>query len=114
MVELHDTASSSRAGHTVLAGDARSHTFKNLNPGTRYSVAVRATAGPYHTSTPNLTHCTREYDALLAARCPPPDLLPSQFKSEAILVQTDPAFLSHPHNPHGLATHTQVAIHMQP
>ncbi|KAM9184859.1 receptor-type tyrosine-protein phosphatase V-like [Mergus octosetaceus] len=59
VVELHDTASSSGAEHTALAGDARSHTFKNLNPGTRYSVVVRATAGPYHTSTPNLTHCTR-------------------------------------------------------
>lgn len=75
VVELHDTASSSGAEHTALAGDARSHTFKNLDPGTRYSVAVRATAGPYHTSTPNLTHCTREYDALLAAGCPP--LIPS-------------------------------------
>lgn len=74
MVDVYDTASSSRVGRTVLGGDARSHTFRNLSPGTRYSVAVRATAGPFHTSTPNLTHCTREYDALLAARCPPPDL----------------------------------------
>ncbi|CAM9830228.1 unnamed protein product [Bubo scandiacus] len=59
LVDVYDTASSSRLGHTVLGGDARSHIFRNLSPGTRYSVAVRATAGPFHTSTPNLTHCTR-------------------------------------------------------
>uniref|UniRef100_A0A8C0EFH7 Receptor-type tyrosine-protein phosphatase V n=1 Tax=Bubo bubo TaxID=30461 RepID=A0A8C0EFH7_BUBBB len=59
LVDVYDTASSSRMGHTVLGGDARSHIFRNLSPGTRYSVAVRATAGPFHTSTPNLTHCTR-------------------------------------------------------
>lgn len=67
MAELYDTASSRRVGHTVLGGGSRSHIFHSLNPGTHYSVAVRATAGPYHASTPNLTHCTREYSALLAA-----------------------------------------------
>lgn len=67
MAELYDTASSHRVGHAVLGGGARSHIFHSLNPGTLYSVAVRATAGPYHTSTSNLTHCTREYGALLAA-----------------------------------------------
>ncbi|XP_009946384.1 PREDICTED: receptor-type tyrosine-protein phosphatase V-like, partial [Leptosomus discolor] len=59
VVDVYDTASSSRVGRVVLGGDARSHIFRNLSPGTRYSVAVRATAGPFHTSTPNLTHCTR-------------------------------------------------------
>ncbi|XP_009461579.1 PREDICTED: receptor-type tyrosine-protein phosphatase V-like [Nipponia nippon] len=59
MVDVYDTASSSRVGRVVLSWDARSHTVRNLRPGTRYSVAVRATAGPFHTSTPNLTHCTR-------------------------------------------------------
>ncbi|KAM6040981.1 receptor-type tyrosine-protein phosphatase V-like isoform 3-T3 [Theristicus caerulescens] len=59
MVDVYDTASSSRVGRVVLGGDARSHTFRNLSSGTRYSVTVRATAGPFHTSTPNLTHCTR-------------------------------------------------------
>ncbi|NXO57208.1 PTPRV phosphatase, partial [Aramus guarauna] len=66
VVDVYDTASSSRVGHMVLGGDARSHIFRNLSPGTRYSVEVRATAGPFHASTPNLTHCTREYDAVLA------------------------------------------------
>lgn len=73
-MDVYDTASSSHVGHMVLGGDARSHIFRNLSPGSHYSVAVRATAGPFHTSTPNVTHCTREYDALLAALCPPPDL----------------------------------------
>lgn len=59
VAELYDTASSRRVGHTVLGGGSRSHIFHSLNPGTHYSVAVRATAGPYHASTPNLTHCTR-------------------------------------------------------
>lgn len=82
MVDVYDTASSSRVGRVVLGGDARSHTFRSLSPGTRYSVAVRATAGPFHTSTPNLTHCTRECDALLAAWCPPPGLpLPGAARS---------------------------------
>ncbi|NWX21359.1 PTPRV phosphatase, partial [Aegotheles bennettii] len=66
VAEVYDTASSSSVGHMVLHGGARSHLFRNLSPGTRYSVAVRATAGPFHASTANLTHCTREYDALLA------------------------------------------------
>ncbi|NXG58031.1 PTPRV phosphatase, partial [Hemiprocne comata] len=66
VVEVYDTASRSRVGRVVLGVDARSHIFRNLSPGTHYHVAVRATAGPFHTSTPNLTHCTREYDALLA------------------------------------------------
>ncbi|NXS56833.1 PTPRV phosphatase, partial [Brachypteracias leptosomus] len=65
VVDVYDMASDSAVGHLVLGGDARSHIIKNLSPGTHYSVAVRATAGPFHTSTPNLTHCTREYDALL-------------------------------------------------
>ncbi|XP_074019431.1 receptor-type tyrosine-protein phosphatase V-like [Numenius arquata] len=59
VVDVYDRASSSHVGHVVLGGDARSHTFRNLSPGTHYSVAVRATAGPFHTSTPNLTLCTR-------------------------------------------------------
>nr|XP_009665641.1 PREDICTED: receptor-type tyrosine-protein phosphatase V-like isoform X3 [Struthio camelus australis] len=59
VVDLYDTASSSCVGHMVLSRHARSHTFSNLSPGTRYSVVVRATAGPYHASTLNLTHCTR-------------------------------------------------------
>ncbi|XP_010127888.1 PREDICTED: receptor-type tyrosine-protein phosphatase V-like [Chlamydotis macqueenii] len=59
MVDVYDTASGSRVGSTVLEGNARSHTFRNLSPGTHYSVTVRATAGPFHTSTPNFTHCTR-------------------------------------------------------
>ncbi|XP_040547232.1 receptor-type tyrosine-protein phosphatase V isoform X5 [Gallus gallus] len=58
VAELYDTASSRRVGHAVLGGGSRSHIFHSLNPGTHYSVAVRATAGPYHASTPNLTHCT--------------------------------------------------------
>ncbi|XP_054037516.1 receptor-type tyrosine-protein phosphatase V-like isoform X1 [Rissa tridactyla] len=59
VVDVYDTASRSRVGRVVLSGDARSHTFRNLSPGTRYSMAVRATAGPFHTSSPNFTHCTR-------------------------------------------------------
>ncbi|KAM6044418.1 receptor-type tyrosine-protein phosphatase V-like isoform 2-T2 [Chlamydotis macqueenii] len=59
VVDVYDTASGSRVGSTVLEGNARSHTFRNLSPGTHYSVTVRATAGPFHTSTPNFTHCTR-------------------------------------------------------
>ncbi|NXP46025.1 PTPRV phosphatase, partial [Heliornis fulica] len=66
VVDVYDTASSSHVGHKVLSGVARSHIFRNLSPGTHYSVTVRATAGPFHTSTPNLTHCTREYGAVLA------------------------------------------------
>ncbi|XP_053943465.1 receptor-type tyrosine-protein phosphatase V-like isoform X3 [Cuculus canorus] len=59
VVEVYDTASSSRVERVVLGGDARTHFFRNLSPGTHYSLAVRATAGPFHTSTSNLTHCTR-------------------------------------------------------
>ncbi|XP_009983628.1 PREDICTED: receptor-type tyrosine-protein phosphatase V-like, partial [Tauraco erythrolophus] len=59
MVDVYDTTSSSHVRRVVLGRDAESHTFRNLSPGTRYSVAVRATAGPFHTSTPNFTHCTR-------------------------------------------------------
>ncbi|NXD82662.1 PTPRV phosphatase, partial [Halcyon senegalensis] len=66
VVDVYDIASSGPVGHTVLSGHARSHIIRNLSPGTHYSVAVRATAGPFQASTPNLTHCTREYDALLA------------------------------------------------
>ncbi|NWW88713.1 PTPRV phosphatase, partial [Rhynochetos jubatus] len=66
VLDVYDTASSSHVGHMVLGGDVRNHIFRNLSPGTRYSVAVRATAGAFHTSTPNLTHYTREYDAFLA------------------------------------------------
>ncbi|NXV58077.1 PTPRV phosphatase, partial [Molothrus ater] len=66
VVDAHDTASGTPVGHTLLGGHARSHILRSLSPGTRYSVAVRATAGPFHASTPNLTHCTRECDALLA------------------------------------------------
>ncbi|NXF87610.1 PTPRV phosphatase, partial [Eubucco bourcierii] len=65
MVDVYDTTSSSLAGHTVLGGDARSHIFSILSPGTNYSVAVSAIAGPFHSSTPNVTHCTREYCAPL-------------------------------------------------
>ncbi|NXP08616.1 PTPRV phosphatase, partial [Thinocorus orbignyianus] len=66
VVDVYDRGSSSRVGHMVLGGGARSHTFGNLSPGTHYSITVRATAGPFHASTPSFTHCTREYDALLA------------------------------------------------
>ncbi|NXL51339.1 PTPRV phosphatase, partial [Podilymbus podiceps] len=66
VADVYDTASSSHAGHMMLGGDARSHIFRNLSPGTHYSVSVRATAGPFYTSTPNFTHCTRECDDLLA------------------------------------------------
>ncbi|NXR88981.1 PTPRV phosphatase, partial [Hypocryptadius cinnamomeus] len=66
VVDARDTASGTPVGHTLLAGHARSHILRSLSPGTRYSVAVRATAGPFHASTPNLTHCTRECDVLLA------------------------------------------------
>ncbi|NXC37731.1 PTPRV phosphatase, partial [Penelope pileata] len=66
VAQLYDTASGRHVGHAVLGGGARSHIFHNLHPGTHYSVAVRAAAGPYHASSPNLTHCTREYGALLA------------------------------------------------
>ncbi|NXK89081.1 PTPRV phosphatase, partial [Formicarius rufipectus] len=66
VVDVYDAASGTHVGHSVLGGDARSHIFRTLSPGTFYSVAVRATAGPFHASTPNLTHCTRECDALLA------------------------------------------------
>ncbi|XP_031988928.1 receptor-type tyrosine-protein phosphatase V-like isoform X5 [Corvus moneduloides] len=59
VVNVGDAASGAPVGHTVLGGDARSHILRSLSPGTRYSVAVRATAGPFHASTPNLTHCTR-------------------------------------------------------
>lgn len=86
MVDVGDAASGAPVGHTVLGGDARSHILRSLSPGTRYSVAVRATAGPFHASTPNLTHCTRECDALLVARCSSPDL-PFPVQSETTLVQ---------------------------
>ncbi|NXG41131.1 PTPRV phosphatase, partial [Psilopogon haemacephalus] len=65
VVDVYDTASSSPAGQRVLGGAARRHILSSLRPGTHYSVAVRATAGPFHSSTPNLTHCTREYCAPL-------------------------------------------------
>ncbi|NWS03036.1 PTPRV phosphatase, partial [Motacilla alba] len=66
VVDARDTASGTPVGHTLLGGHVRSHILRSLSPGTRYSVAVSATAGPFHASTPNLTHCTRECDALLA------------------------------------------------
>ncbi|OWK56487.1 Receptor-type tyrosine-protein phosphatase V [Lonchura striata] len=59
VVDAHDPASGTPVGHTLLGGGARSHILRSLSPGTRYSVAVRATAGPFHASTPSLTHCTR-------------------------------------------------------
>ncbi|XP_027753905.1 receptor-type tyrosine-protein phosphatase V-like isoform X2 [Empidonax traillii] len=59
VVDVYDSASGTHVGHTVLGGNARSHIFRRLSPGTLYSVAVRATAGPFHASTPNVTHCTR-------------------------------------------------------
>ncbi|XP_065710475.1 receptor-type tyrosine-protein phosphatase V-like [Patagioenas fasciata] len=59
MVDVYDPASSSHVGHMVLGADARSHTFRKLSPGTHYRVTVRATAGPFHNSTPSSTHCTR-------------------------------------------------------
>ncbi|XP_050841066.1 receptor-type tyrosine-protein phosphatase V-like isoform X2 [Serinus canaria] len=59
VVDARDTASGTPVGHTLLGGHARSHILRSLSPGTRYSVAVRATAGPFHASTPSLTHCTR-------------------------------------------------------
>lgn len=86
VVDVGEAESGTPVGHTVLGGDTRSHILRSLSPGTRYSVAVRATAGPFHASTPSLTHCTREYDALLAAKCSSPDL-PFPVQSETILVQ---------------------------
>ncbi|NXO03524.1 PTPRV phosphatase, partial [Rhinopomastus cyanomelas] len=65
-VDVYDKTSSSHAGHMMLDGDARSHIFRNLSPGTHYSVTVMARAGPFDASTPNFTHCTREYDAFHA------------------------------------------------
>ncbi|NWU94895.1 PTPRV phosphatase, partial [Upupa epops] len=65
-VDIYDTTFSNHAGHMTLDGDARSNIFRNLSPGTHYSVTVRARAGPFHASTPNFTHCTREYDAFHA------------------------------------------------
>uniref|UniRef100_A0A8C0VFE9 protein-tyrosine-phosphatase n=1 Tax=Cyanistes caeruleus TaxID=156563 RepID=A0A8C0VFE9_CYACU len=59
VVDVGDAASGTPVGLTLLGGDARSHILRSLSPGTRYSVAVRATAGPFHASTPSLTHCTR-------------------------------------------------------
>lgn len=79
VVDVGDAASGAAVGHTVLPGDARSHILRSLSPGTRYSVAVRATAGPFHASSPNLTHCTRECDALLAPRCSSHHISPFQF-----------------------------------
>ncbi|OXB72270.1 UNVERIFIED_CONTAM: hypothetical protein H355_003803 [Colinus virginianus] len=72
VAELYDTASGRCAAHAVLGGGARSHIFHGLNPGTRYSVAVRAAAGPFHASSPNLTHCTRyEYSLEVSATAGP-------------------------------------------
>ncbi|XP_039554498.1 receptor-type tyrosine-protein phosphatase V-like isoform X5 [Passer montanus] len=59
VVDARDTVSGIPVGHTLLPGHARSHILRSLSPGTRYSVAVSATAGPFHASTPNFTHCTR-------------------------------------------------------
>ncbi|XP_065448416.1 receptor-type tyrosine-protein phosphatase V-like isoform X6 [Chrysemys picta bellii] len=58
-VDLYDTSSGRHVGHALLPWGARNHTFQNLIPGTRYSVGVSTVAGPYHSSTPNLTHWTR-------------------------------------------------------
>ncbi|XP_072774899.1 receptor-type tyrosine-protein phosphatase V isoform X2 [Taeniopygia guttata] len=58
VVDARDPASGTPVRHTLLGGGARSHILRSLSPGTRYSVAVRATAGPFHASTPSLTHCT--------------------------------------------------------
>ncbi|NWW71193.1 PTPRV phosphatase, partial [Climacteris rufus] len=66
VVNVCDAASGTPVGHTVLGSSARTHILRSLSPGTRYSVAVSATAGPFHASTPNLTHCTRECHTLLA------------------------------------------------
>ncbi|XP_009079776.1 PREDICTED: receptor-type tyrosine-protein phosphatase V-like, partial [Acanthisitta chloris] len=59
VVDVYETASGTRVGHVGLDNAARSHIFRSLSPGTHYSVAVRAIAGPFHNSTANLTHCTR-------------------------------------------------------
>uniref|UniRef100_A0A452GN22 protein-tyrosine-phosphatase n=1 Tax=Gopherus agassizii TaxID=38772 RepID=A0A452GN22_9SAUR len=59
-VDLYNASSGRHVGHTLLPWGARNHTFQSLTPGTRYSVGVSTTAGPYHSSTPNLTHWTRE------------------------------------------------------
>ncbi|XP_074920814.1 receptor-type tyrosine-protein phosphatase V-like [Chelonoidis abingdonii] len=57
-VVLYNVSSGRHVGHTLLPWSARNHTFQSLTPGTRYSVGVSTTAGPYHSSTPNLTHWT--------------------------------------------------------
>uniref|UniRef100_A0A8C4YG76 protein-tyrosine-phosphatase n=1 Tax=Gopherus evgoodei TaxID=1825980 RepID=A0A8C4YG76_9SAUR len=59
-VDLYNASSGRHVGHTLLPWGARNHTFQSLTPGTCYSVGVSTTAGPYHSSTPNLTHWTRE------------------------------------------------------
>ncbi|EMP41015.1 Receptor-type tyrosine-protein phosphatase V [Chelonia mydas] len=57
-VDLYDASSGRHVDHVLLPWGARNHTFQSLTPGTRYSVGVSTTAGPYHSSTRNLTHWT--------------------------------------------------------
>ncbi|XP_032936063.1 receptor-type tyrosine-protein phosphatase V-like isoform X1 [Catharus ustulatus] len=59
VVDVCDAASGAPIGQTGLGADSRSHILRSLSPGTHYSVAVSATAGPFHASTSNFTHCTR-------------------------------------------------------
>ncbi|XP_075766295.1 receptor-type tyrosine-protein phosphatase V-like isoform X2 [Pelodiscus sinensis] len=58
-VDLYSASSGAHLRHVWLPWGARNHTFRSLAPGTRYRVGVSTTAGPYHASTPNLTHWTR-------------------------------------------------------
>ncbi|CAM4610594.1 receptor-type tyrosine-protein phosphatase V-like [Lepidochelys kempii] len=58
-VDLYDASSGRHVDHVLLPWGTRNHTFQSLTPGTRYSVGVSTTAGPYHSSTCNLTHWTR-------------------------------------------------------
>ncbi|NWY71114.1 PTPRV phosphatase, partial [Erithacus rubecula] len=66
VLHVRAAASGAPTGHTALGAAARSHILRGLSPGTCYSLALSATAGPFHASTSNFTHCTRECDALLA------------------------------------------------
>ncbi|NWV64441.1 PTPRV phosphatase, partial [Malurus elegans] len=66
VVDVRDTASGAPTGQAALGSNARSHILRRLSPGTCYGVVVSATAGPFRASSASLTHCTREWDALLA------------------------------------------------
>ncbi|XP_074833342.1 receptor-type tyrosine-protein phosphatase V-like [Carettochelys insculpta] len=84
-VALYHAASGREVGHARLPWDARNHTFRSLAPGTRYSLGVSATAGPYHASTPSLTHWTRPLAplAVRVANRGHPDRLSASWRAAA-------------------------------